>query len=355
MTVEQIYTGLRDRFAALSGHTPLEGSEFSLRLYAYAAQIEALFLHMDWVERQCFPQTASGESLELHAAMRGVTRGKPIKATGTLCFGRDEASGWELSVPAGTVCLTRDMIRFETTQAGVIPPDERVCYVQAAACEEGPAGNVPGGAVVLMSQPPAGVSWCANPAPFSGGQAAEDDERLRAKVLETYRRLPNGANAAFYQNESLRVPGVAAANVLPRVNGRGTIGVVVSAVAGRPEPSLVEAVAARLAEVREIAVDITVRPPDELDVAVEAAVAPLPGYEAAEVRAAAEQALRGHFTGALLGRAVRLADLAHLLHEAPGVLNYRITAPAADIPGLVGRLPVLSALSVGDMDGEDAL
>ena len=45
---------------------------------------------------------------------------------------------------------------------------------------------------------PIGVVQCTNPAAFSGGCDAESDEALRGRVLASYQRLPNGANAAYY-------------------------------------------------------------------------------------------------------------------------------------------------------------
>ena len=45
----------------------------------------------------------------------------------------------------------------------------------------------------------AAVTACTNPAAFTGGSDEEDDETLRARVLESYQRLPNGANTAWYE------------------------------------------------------------------------------------------------------------------------------------------------------------
>ena len=54
-----------------------------------------------------------------------------------------------------------------------------------------------------MAVAPVGVSQVTNPEAFTGGADVEDDEALRARVLETFRRMPNGANAAFYEQEAL--------------------------------------------------------------------------------------------------------------------------------------------------------
>ena len=65
---------------------------------------------------------------------------------------------------------------------------------------------MPAGSVLGMTVPPVGVRSCVNPAPFLGGVDVEEDEALRQRVLETYRRMPNGANAAFYEQGALSFP-----------------------------------------------------------------------------------------------------------------------------------------------------
>ena len=278
-TVEGIYKTLSDSYAGMTGYTPPEGSEFSLRLYAYAAQIQALFVHMDWVERQCFPQTAVGDALTSLALMRGLIRKEGAKAVGYITFGRDSAAEQTLPIPAGTVCLDANWVRFETTGAGAIPVGERMITLPAQACEAGTAGNAAAGMITMMSLPPAGVTWCVNQSPFSGGQDLESDESLRARLLDSYKRLPNGANAAFYQMAAMRHAGVAAVDVLPRVNGRGTVGVVIATAAGMPSAALIEEVRADLQELREIATDVIVTAPTAKPVTLSVQVAPQSGVD----------------------------------------------------------------------------
>jgi uncharacterized phage protein gp47/JayE len=350
-TVEEIYEALKGEYADRAGCAPLDGSELSVRLYTYAAQIQSLYAHMDWVETQAFPQTASGEALTRHADARGLSRKEGDRATGQLCFGRTEATPQDLPVPAGTVCLTAGMLRFETVAPGVLPAGELLVYVPARACEAGVSGNVPAGAVTLMSLPPPGISWCANPTPFTGGRDGEDDASLRARLLDNFRRLPNGANAAFYQAEALRQPGVAAVTVLPRVNGRGTVGVVIAAADGLPGEALVETVRQRLQDMREIAVDVTVSAPAPLPVLLTVAVDPAPGVSPAEALQNAETALRSRFEGGLLGRPLLLAELQSWLYGTPGVRNFRILSPEADVPVSPEQLPVLDELTLLEMEG----
>ena len=61
-----------------------DSCDLAVRLYAAAAQLESLYAYADWSRRQSFPQTASGENLDRHAALWGLTRQAGTCARGTL-------------------------------------------------------------------------------------------------------------------------------------------------------------------------------------------------------------------------------------------------------------------------------
>ena len=202
---------------------------------------------------------------------------------------------------------------------------------------------------MTMAVAPVGVSRCSNPEGFTGGTDKEDDEKLRERVLETYRRLPNGANAAFYEQGALSFPEVAAAAVLPKRRGTGTVDVVVATAAGVPDEELLETLTAYFQERREIAVDVQVLAPKEKTVDVSVTVAAKEGSDAASVQTAVEQALRSWFNGGLLGQDVLCARLGAVIFGVEGVANYDLTAPAEDVAVEQDELPKLGSLSVTEM------
>lgn len=349
-TAEELYEALRQDYEAASGLTLNAGGDMALRLQAAAAQLESLWLEADFTARQSFPQTASGDWLDYHAQVRALRRAGATRAAGTLRFSLAAAAGYDIPVAAGTVCQTAAGIAFSTDAAGVIPAGALSCDVAARAAEAGTAGNVPAGSVVLMPHPPVGVAACTNPAAFAGGAAEEDDESLRARVLQSYSLLPNGANAAYYEARARDTEGVAAVSVLPRRRGLGTVDVVLAAAGGAPPQALLDTVQARLDADREICVDIDVLAPTEIPVDVRAAVKPATGQTLESVRAAAEAAVSALFTGARLGRSVLRAELISALFAVSGVRNCALSAPAADVTGAADALPVLGTLTLEEMD-----
>ena len=350
-TVEEIYQSLLETFAQRAGYAAEDSCDLAVRLYAAAAELQALSIQADWVLDQSFPQTAEGVYLDYHAAARGLSRMPAVKARGVLRFSVDSAGSADRTIEAGTVCMTPGETRFQTTQSGVLAAGALWVDIPAEAVEAGASGNAAAGAVTVLTACPVGVTACTNPAAFTGGCDAETDGALRERVLDSYRRLPNGANAAWYEETAMSHDGVAAARAVGRARGTGTVDVYIAAPGGVPEDGLLEEVRADLQQRREIAVDVAVKAPEvrTVDVAVELAVDG--GAAFSDVKERVETAVTGYFTGGRLGKGVLLAELGRRVFDAEGVANYHILSPAADVPPSVTVLPVLGALTVTEMEG----
>ena len=345
----EIYEQLRGTFAQRAGFVPSEGCDSAVRLYALAAELQSLLMQADWVLDQSFPQTAQGAYLDYHAETRGITRGAAEKADGVIRFAAADKVTAACPIEKGTVCMTAEGVRFETTEDAAIAVGSQWADVPAQAVEAGAGGNVIAGTVTLLSAMPVGVVQCTNPAAFSGGCDAESDEALRGRVLASYQRLPNGANAAYYEQEAMRYPGVAAAKAVGRARGIGTVNVVIATHAGVPDAALLAAVETDLQKKREIAVDVKVLAPTVETVAVTAALKAAPGYTFAEVKAGAQSALEMLFTGGLLGKSVTTARLLTLLCGVEGVENVHLTAPAADVAVDATELPMLGTVTLSEL------
>ena len=346
MTLEEIYQGLASEFQSQTGQTAGGSSELAVRFYAVAAQIYSLYVQAEWTRRQCFPQTAQGEDLDRHAALRGVSRRKAAPAVGTVRFYVDEAREVATEVPEGTVCMTAGGVRFLTDSAGVVPAGQLYCELPVTAAEAGTAGNVGQNTIVYMALPPTGIVACANPEPLSNGQDQEADEPLRARVLATFRRLANGANSAFYRQAAMSFNGVAAVTVLPRNRGVGTVDIVPAAPGGMPDQDLVSALQNHFDGVREIACDVKVTAPTAETVNVSVKLWAEAGREFDGVAAAVRERLESWFNGERLGQPLPRAQLVSLIYSVDGVANCVLVQPEADLPLDSVTLPVLGTLSI---------
>ena len=344
--ISELYEGMLETFEEKTGFAMEDTADLAVRLYAAAAEIHALYIYADWALTQSFPQSAAGKYLDYHGQLRGITRKSGHKAGGILRFKIDSARAEPLRVPAGTVCTTAGLVRFVTTEDALIRAG--ALYADAAAEAEvvGTAGNVPAERITNMTRAPVGVTGVTNPAAFAGGSGEEDDESLRERILDSFIRLPNGANAAFYELRALSHPGVEAVRVIPRHQGIGTVGVVVSAAGGVPEQVLLQEIQDDLDSVREIAVDVTVMAPEpeRMDLAVR--ILPKPGKSFDSAQAAVRTALTAWFDGGLLGKPVYRTQLGKVILDTGVVETYTITAPTKDLPADARRLPQLGTLTI---------
>ena len=345
MTLEEIYQALSAEFQTQTGQTA-GNSELAVRFYAVAAQLYSLYAQAEWTKRQCFPQTAQGDELDKHAQLRGITRRQAVPATGMVRFYLDEAKETDTEIPLDTICMTASGVRYVTTQTGTVQAGAQYADVPVRAVEAGADGNAMQGAIVYMALPPAGVLTCVNPAPLSNGQDPEDDETLRKRVLDTYRRLANGANCAYYQQAAMAFDGVAAVTVLPRNRGVGTVDVVVAAHGGAPDQTLLDELQAYFDRVREIAVDVQVLPPTLVKAVLSVRLWVKDGWDFNQVAKEVREKLEGWFTGERLGQPLLRAELTSLIFGVDGVANCALHQPESDKTEAPSVLPVLGSLSI---------
>lgn len=350
----EIYEQMRETFAQEAGFVPSDNCDAMVRLYALSAQVQSLLAQADWVLDQSFPQTAQGEYLDYHAQTRGITRSPATKASGALRFSASSAAFSNCAIEAGTVAMTAGGVKFETTERAVIGVGESSVTVCAQAVEAGANGNVAAGQVRFLSVLPAGITGCTNPEAFVGGSDMESDKSLRERIMESYKRLPNGANAAFYEREAMGFPTVTAARAVGRARGIGTVDVYVATHSGAPSAELLSEIAEALERKREIAVDVEVLAPTEMVVDISAELSVKSGYDFNEVCERVESALGAYFTGERLGEDVLCAKLGALIYGIEGVENCHLLAPMEDAAGDATRLPILGAVTLTEIGADDA-
>ena len=237
-------------------------------------------------------------------------------------------------------------MRFLTTETVAVKAGELYAEAPVIADEAGAAGNVGANTIVFMALPPVRIVACANPEPLTNGLDEEGDEELRSRVLATYQRLANGANNAFYRQTAMSFDEVAAVTVLPRYKGVGTVGVVPAAQGGVPREELLKKMQAYFDEVREIACEVTVLPPEVVNVDLELELWVKEDRDYNTVAGAVERTLMDWFNGERLGQPLLRAQLTSLVFGVDGVANCVFAKPASDLPLNSRTLPVLNTLKL---------
>lgn len=312
---------------------------------AYIAAEMAQYI-LPWFLSQIWAQSASGPYLDMHAQRRALSRKGATAAQGFV-----QVSGQAgTKVPAGSVFSTAGRsgvapVEFASTQEALL--EEGPVQIPVEAVAAGSSGNVPAGAILMVvSDGLAGIQAVANPAPTTGGYGQEDDESLRARILE-YDRTPGSyiGNAADYRRWAMAVTGVGGARIIPAQDATGLVTIVLVDSDGCPaSDQLCQAVYRYIMEgdnptrqrLAPLNARLAVRPPEALPVTVSAVLELEAGVPLEEVKAAYLTSLHEYFSLARTEGEIRFTQLAALLSAVPGVHDYRGLA----LNGTQGNIPL---------------
>ena len=350
-TVDEIFEEMLACFGEKTGVELEAGCDLAVRLYAAAAQVYALYVQADWVARQAFPQTATGEQLDRHGAQRGLARREASHAQGVLNFSRYLALDFDLVIPAGTLCAApgEEAVEYETLEEGVLPAGELTVDIPAQAVLGGSGGNAAAGYISTLVTPVTGIDYVTNEAAFTGGRDPEEDEAYRARVLGAYQRCATTGNAGFYESAALAVPGITTVQVVPRASGVGTVAVFAWGEGAAPSAAVLEELEAGLQAQREIGVTVTVAAATPLPVNVSANVRPRAGADFAAVKTAVEDALAQWFAGLGVASPVTLADLSRVILGAAPIDRLEFAVNMQDIGSLTGVIPAEGTVQIGEI------
>lgn len=335
---ERILQRMEEEYERESGCKVEDVSEAGIRLRVLAGELTRLSASLDWLERQAFPQTATGEQLDLHGAQRGVARREAVKAGGTVTFSRYLPLAFDLVVPQGTVCATsgEPVVEYETTQEAVLEAGELTVDVPVQAVVAGAAGNAAAGYVTTLVNAPTGINYVSNQAAITGGKDPEEDEAYRQRVLAAYSRSPSGANADFYREIALSHPGITSAQVVPRANGAGTVAVYLWGEGAAPSSELIAQVKADLESQREIGVTVTVQAASQVPMNIPVQIK-LP--EEVELEWATQQikaAVKGLFDSLDVGEGFQVPDISRAVLNVVPAEKLQYPATLVGIPGMNG-------------------
>jgi hypothetical protein len=232
-------------------------------------------------------------------------------------------------------------VRFGDGTHGRAPPAGRG-NLRAAHYRTGggPAGNRPAGDLAVLKTPVPYLDRVTNPEPAAGGAAAESLDAVRVRGPRTLRHRGRAVTLADLQDLTMEAsPEVAAAHAVGPADagdeGRVRVVVVPRGAAARPAPSpeLLERVQVYLAERLPATVELEVRGPEWVEVAVTVEVVAVTPEAAAAVQAALPARLAGFLhplaggprgEGWPFGRRPRRSDLFGVVEATPGVDHVRL-------------------------------
>lgn len=349
-THSEILNKMLKKYQEMSGITPSKESDIYIKLQVLSGELYAIEANLEWVKRQLFVATATGEYLDRHAQCRGIERKKAKRATGELAFSITEPALFDIEIPKGTVVSTagESPLRFETMEDCVISMGTTARIVSAVAMSPGKAYNVDMDEITLVVTSPAGVETVRNPDPFIGGEDAENDENLRQRISRSMKFPLTGANAEYYRHLAMSVEGVTGACVVPRGRGLGTVDVYISSVNSEYNDDELLAVKKLLEEMREVNVDLSVKKATPQSVKITLSVEPKNGYSFPDVKERCVQVITEYISSVGAGGIVRLTELGEKLYHTEGVGEYLFDTSLRDTVCESSKYPTCGVITVNE-------
>jgi uncharacterized phage protein gp47/JayE len=315
---------MKASYSAYAGFTPAEESDIMIRLRVLAGEIYQEQANADYIKRQLFPMTAEGEYLDRHAAERGLTRRAATTASGRVLFYPEEETHGDIMIPAGTVVATyTGMRRFVTDSDAILHSSDSQVLVNVTAEAPGAAYNARGGTITVIVTPVLGIGRVYNGSVFNNGADEESDDELRARVIDSYVNVSNGANAAYYRRLALSVEGVYSASVVGRGRGNGTVDVYISGRGSEVPATVKNRVQELLDEYRELNTDVLARDPEEMDITLYIQLSVVPGYSFSTVSAEVQSAVEDYIDALGIGQDVLLSKIGEVIYHIEGVQDFR--------------------------------
>ncbi|HHP2613059.1 TPA: baseplate J/gp47 family protein [Enterobacter roggenkampii] len=320
-------------------------SDWYVRASSVASVAEGLYQHQGWIVRQIFPDTADAEFLYLHARLRGLTKKAANNASGSATF-----TGEPGAIAAAGLVFKRDSVSWTTTEDITIGPDAKAS-VNVVSSLAGTEGNTTSVISATLTTTPDGFDSTVTVGLMTGGTDEESDAELLARLLEIIRRPPAGGNKYDYKRWALEVSGVSAAYVYPLRRGLGTVDVVVTSAGGLPSQDVINRTQAHIDDVRPVTAKNTMVIIPAIQTFNVLVRVSLDGITLADARTAIKVALQDDDLRREPGVAFIRSQAGTLISLIPGITDYNIVTPAANISPAIDESKV-EWLRLGNVEVE---
>ena len=189
MTLQETEDQMRELYAGyyreLTGRDPEIGDADTVNLLikAFCAMEYQTMQYADAKGRMEMLKTSTGSALDALAALVGLTRKAPERATASVRFSLEEPRSVVVAIPAGTRVKTEDGKYFNSLEYAEIKAGESYADVVVQAEEAGAeSSGILSGAIKILVDPIPYISGVSNTTPSTGGLDTEDDDSLTRRI-----------------------------------------------------------------------------------------------------------------------------------------------------------------------------
>lgn len=308
------------------------------------AQCHSVLQYVDWLALQLLPDTAETVWLDRHGVIwLKNSDGTKGRKQASYAIGIVEFTGISgVIVPIGT--RLSGNVEYETTTQIVI--GETATPASVRALDPGSVGNMSEGDTLGMTDLVPGADSQAIVVKLTGGTDIENDNDLRARILQRIQNPPMGGSQADYVAWALAVPGVTRAWAASEM-GIGTITVrflmdeLHADSDGWPDETDVQLVQAYIDKMRPVTTkDCFVEAPIKqfMDVTIDSLV---PDTAKGEVERSIRDMLR---LKAAPGQTIYAAWVSYAIMNAPSVVSFRLVTDQDFVMPSLGHMAVLETI-----------
>lgn len=294
-----------------------------------------LYGYLDWIVDQILPDRADEETLERVALLRlNQPRNAAQPATGPVSF--SAAVGAVLDVDV--VLQAGDGRAYKVKTSVTTVAGLNTTTIEAV--DAGALGNADAGLTLTLVQPVEGVinAFTVLAPGLTGGIAQESVESLRARVVRSYRVIPQGGSKDDYETWALEVPGVTRAWCRGNYMGPGTVAVFVMRDNDPdpvPNPAQLAEVEAHIEPLRPVTAELYVLAPVQMPVYYTIHAVP----DTSAVRNAITVQLQDlHNREAGLGDKLLISHIREAVSGSSGETDHQLIAPVADVVAATNQL-----------------
>lgn len=333
---------------------------------AYVA--EGQYIDLDYVQRQAYIMSATGDSLDKLAPLGGISRYAAAAAVRLGLF--------NIEIPVGSRFSTingENSIDLTATAASGMSGGQYA--YQLTADTPGSIGNDYTGPILPITSIQ-GLTSAQITDVLVPGDDAETDEEFRERLLLALTDRPFAGNVAAYREKIMSIDGVGAVQVYPTWAGGGTVKCVIlgadympvsytllNTVQTKIDPMVNQGIGLGFAP---IGATVLIATPGTASIAVSAALTLQPGYNVGQLQSAIEAALEAYMlsvrqswdtnistTGFEYAANIYRAQIIAAIVGVTGVVNatnVRLNGADSDIilpqTGSVQQVPVLGVVTL---------
>ncbi|MEG2429879.1 MAG: baseplate J/gp47 family protein, partial [Oscillospiraceae bacterium] len=171
MDFNEIYEKMRKDYEEKANCIISDASDSAIKLKTVAGQIFKLYEKLDFVEKQAFLDTATGEYLKKHGETRGIFPKSATSSSGEVTFFKTANNTSTINIPCGTLCACSNdgNLLYKVTKNTIIPADKTSAICNVISVSTGNKSGVAPTFVDTLVSPIFGIERISNLAKIDGG------------------------------------------------------------------------------------------------------------------------------------------------------------------------------------------